>query len=240
MSGNGPVHVLQSIPFCPDPAQCRRILRVEGNVRREKELADLLEQAASKARPKVVWRACVPEFLGSGRTALNGHCFSSKVLAKLLRGAVKDAGSPVVFPFIATCGEELGHWASAVTGKLRAYWAHTLTRLALKTALDRLEAELKPFGRGVLSRVEPGIPKDWPVTEQPGLFALLAHDDGPVAQLNEYCVMRPLSSISGLYFFSKKAVPPCTYCVLPTCRGKHAPKSRPEPLFCLAGKSGEA
>ncbi len=191
-----------------------RRLRVAGHARREAELFALIDDAEPIARPKALCLRLEPRIEG-GSVAFGPHRTQSGTLARTLEKALLwEGGSGSAFPFLATCGRELEHWASLQPTGLRAYWAQILLDMALQFAVRELENRLRTAFPGELSRIEPGIPADWPITEQETLFHILEGGaDTLGVTLNDFCVMQPLKSLSGIFFFTERLLSPCTYCL---------------------------
>lgn len=207
------LHVeLPAITF-PKEALARR-LRVSGHARREAELFALIDDAEPIARPKALCLRLEPCTEGD-TVAFGTHRMQSRTLAHTLEKALRwEGGSGSAFPFLATCGRELEHWAAIQPAGLRAYWAQILLDMALQFAVRELEHRLRAAFPGALSRIEPGIPADWPITEQGTLFHILEGGaDALGITLNELCVMQPLNSLSGIFFFTERLLSPCAYCL---------------------------
>ena len=215
----------EAISFALDPQHMACELRITGHSRREKELAALLKDACALAMPTFACRTVKPVFLAENTLLLEGLAFESKVLCRILQRALASPDNPgMLFAFVASCGQELETWASSLSGRLHEYWAKAIMKRALRTAIDAVKCVLAPLGNSDLSRIEPGIPIDWPVTEQKKLFALLEPCGSAGVRLNEQCMMQPLYSMAGIYFFTKTVMTPCAYCRLRTCYRRDAIK----------------
>lgn len=189
-------------------------LRVAGNARREAELYAMIDGAEPLARPKAHCLRLEPRIEGDD-VFFGPHRMRSRTLARTLGQIVRrEDGSGAAFPFLATCGRELAGWAALQPAGLHAYWAQILLDMALQFAVRELERRLRSMSPGVLSRIEPGIPADWPITEQGTLFRLLEGGaDALGVTLTDLCVMQPLKSLSGIFFFTERFLSPCTYCL---------------------------
>ena len=118
---------------------------------------------------------------------IDAVAFTSRVLRVNLEEAQQ------VFAYLATCGTESKHWAAPLDDPLERYWADAIMELALRKALHFLNeriGEIIPHNK--TSVMNPGSLRDWPITQQRPLFALI----GPAAAaigitLTESLLMTP-------------------------------------------------
>lgn len=210
--------VLDRIPFsCPAPLLARR-MRVAGNPRLEPELAELLAQAQAVARPKAVYRSAPCRILDEDRVGVGGVIFTSRRLCRAL------AGVRVAHAFLATCGLELDAWSQGQTGHLHRFWAQSILDQALDGAVDAVTEHIFRDGQDPVCRLEPGVPDDWPVTQQVEMFHLLGEATADLGvRLGAACQMTPLKSVTGLAFSAPHAVHQCTSCPQGRCPNRSRP-----------------
>ncbi len=211
--------ILDDIPFIMDAHQCFELLRIKPGSRHELEFADIFEGARAVARPKAAF--CVAEVNERGDTCVDigGVLFESSILR------INLEKSPVVFPFVATCGKELDEFAGALGGALHRYWADTIQMLALGTAVNMLEEHLK--GRvspAELSCMNPGSLEDWPLQQQSLMFDLLGNAAQRIGvSLTESYVLIPLKSVTGIQFVTQEKFMNCQLCPRQNCEGRRSP-----------------
>lgn len=211
--------LLGVVPFDPDIESLASRLRVTPDNPRRKELDAMVRDAAAIAVPKAFYGWAHVEHQGDGQIRVEGETFVSR----MLRSALGDA--EVVLPFVATAGIELQSWAASASSPLHAYWSDVIMDEALRCALTALERHVAARVGGRKTRcIKPGIPADWPVTEQRKLFALLGNMKKAVGvELTDACLMIPLKTVSGLRFQTDSDVEGCTWCPQKNCRHRKNP-----------------
>jgi hypothetical protein len=206
------------INFSPDGQLLIDQLRLNAIPKLKDKFLSLLSEATSLAHPKICWHSVEPVFCGDYKLKLENTTFNSKVLYILTYKSINETVSRrSLYPFIATCGTELEGWSSKCEKRIEYYWANIIMQHALQAALAALEASLKKIEEESISRIEPGIAKDWPIEEQCKLFNLLTPCKSKDISINPQSILTPKYSIAGIYFFSKKIIPPCLYCSLRIC-----------------------
>ncbi len=76
---------------------------------------------------------------------------------------------------------------------------------------------------GDMAKMSPGSLPEWPVSQQPALFALL--DGLPEAigvRLTDSCLMLPSKSVSGFFFSSETSFVNCRFCPILDCPNRSA------------------
>ena len=164
-----------------------------------------------------------------------------------LIGAVKGYKTVIVMPdsvseerrkLVKHYGAEAGAWAAQYRSDPRLqFWAEELLLVFLRQASAGLHEVLKKevFGSRDYASLNPGSLKEWPVTGQRPLFALLgAGEDGVVpglgVRLTRECLMLPAKSVSGLAFLSEAGFVNCAYCPRVSCPNRRAPYGGTSPL----------
>lgn len=183
------------------------------------DLAQLVAEARELARPKAMTLPAYIDDAGEDFVLVNGTRFTSRVLRVNLEGIHR------VFPFVATCGVELGQWAQSKGDMLQRYWSEEICHMALDFAVKSLKEQLdRVFSLDGQSLMCPGSLDDWPLTQQSLLFGLM----GPVTEtigvvLTESSLMVPVKSLSGIIFGSEKTFYSCQLCPRDKCIGRQAP-----------------
>jgi hypothetical protein len=179
---------------------------------REK-VAYLLAEAREIARPWGAFAAHRPELAGGDSVRVGGAVFTGGLLVREL--GPRD----LVFPFLASEGEELAAWAGGVAEELRKA-AYAVRFIALKEAEEALERHIaRSWGLPSLSAVAPGVLEEWPLSEQRPLFDLM----GPAAArkgmaLSSELWLEPLVSSSGIFFHSPDGFHNCRLCLDDDCQ----------------------
>ena len=128
-----------------------------------------------------------------------------------------------LFPYIATCGNEMETYDTSSLDMLASFWLDTLKTMALGVArLQTVEYIKKTYGIEKVSSVNPGSGNVdiWPVQELCGIFNLLDQGTPIGVTLTPSSLMIPNKTISGMFYESEH-----TY---------NKPKTRltiPEPAF---------
>lgn len=210
---------LDTIPPQFDLEQLCRNLRVKEGSEHVGKLKRLLAQAQSVGKPKAFYR---PAFIESGaddRVVISGIDFTSRVLQVNLERVHR------VFPYVATCGLELEQWSLSFDDMLDKYWADAIKEMALRTAVQYLHDHLIEHYRLLrISRMNPGSLPDWPLPEQRPLFDLLGNGPGLIGiHLTDSFLMKPIKSVSGIWFPTEESFESCRLCPRERCRGRRAP-----------------
>lgn len=179
----------------------------------------LLDLARRLIRPRALFDVAFVGAKGESTVEVGGVAFVSPVLRRNLEKTNK------VFPYVLTVGPDLERAAAVQGDLLKQYYLEGLADMALEKAHSRLAAELgQRFGLGPLSNLSPGSLEDWPLTEQPKLFALLGDTEKLAGvRLTESLLMVPRKSVSGLLFPSEEGFVACRLCDRPRCQGRKAP-----------------
>ncbi len=214
--------ILDAVPFRIDMEPLAKQLRIKEGSGHLEKLGKLAEEARAVGKPKAVFRAAYIEERTDDQVQVKGVVFSSRVLRVNLDKAHR------VFPFVATCGQELEEWSQRVTDMLEKFWADAIKEMAVRQAVRYLnELLLEEFQPGKLSRMNPGSLPDWPLPEQRPLFNILEH--GPRAigvHLTDHFLMMPIKSVSGIWFPTEESFESCKLCPRERCPGRRAAYDR--------------
>ena len=159
MSSCSKLHFLDIRDLCLPREELAASLKVLQKPLWREQLYALMDEAEKIARPKVCWIESRPEFISGDELVLEGCKIHSRTLVMAFQKAMEWQDG-LVFPFVATCGKELDEWYSNAPTGLPAFWAQAIAEYAMQLAVKTIETELKGK-KGVLSRIEPGIPADW-------------------------------------------------------------------------------
>ncbi|MFA5321846.1 MAG: hypothetical protein WC373_04170 [Smithella sp.] len=201
------MQLIHNINFLPDPQDFYFHLRIAKNSRHANEFDGLLKEAVTIARPKAAYRVCEVVHLSEEELSINNIRFESRLLSQNLHGTV--------YPFAVTAGRELAEFAARIFGTLPKFWIEYIQNMVLYFAVSALESNL-PLAN--LSCMNPGSLPDWEIEQQRELFVLLG--DIPSAlgiHLNQDCLIEPLKTITGIYFYSDSLFCNCSQCNKENC-----------------------
>lgn len=184
-------------------------------------LSTLLDKAVPLVKPKALYRVCYITDRSGIDIFLQGVKFKSAVLSHNLREVER------VFPYIATCGNELDHIPLSQDDLLAHYWLDTIKQMALTAALKYVRSLLcRKFGINKLSTMNPGSGERelWPIEEQQPLFSLFGDVETLISvKLTESCLMIPNKSVSGLFFPTETTFESCRLCSRINCDHRRVP-----------------
>jgi hypothetical protein len=211
--------LLEISDFNLDSAALAIELRLEANSEYSERLAELCRDAASAARPRALLRPADIEKKEEGRVTIEAIIFDSTVLRTNLEEAYR------VYPFIATCGQEIEDWSNSLNTLLDRYWADVIKEKALYAAVDKVREHLALHYRlGKIAMMNPGSLEDWRLEEQEKLFRLLAPDlDWLGVTLTANHLMYPIKSVSGLCYPTAVDFENCQLCTRRDCPGRRVP-----------------
>jgi hypothetical protein len=211
-------HLLDPIPYEPDLASLMRRVRVKEGSPRAAELAELVEEARPLACPRALYMTSYIQERGEGFVVIEGVRFDSRVLG------VNLANTYRVFPYLATCGQELQAWADRQEDMVHNYWAEAVKEQALRSALEAVyEHMLDHYQPGETASMSPGSLADWPITQQQVLFQLFgSYADAIGVCLTDSMLMIPTKSVSGIRFPNQDDFQSCQLCPREGCPGRRA------------------
>jgi hypothetical protein len=213
------LEVLDNIPFKPDISTIMTRLRFHGNnLRFEKIVPELLDLVVPLARPKALYKI---------------SCLSRKTRDSLEIGGVKFTGwllrlnldrTDKVFPFAATCGQEVDSLRSATGDAEAHYCLEVIKEMILKTALHHLQNSLlERYGLDYLFSLSPGELQAWPLSQQKPLFSILGNVEGLIGvELTATCSLVPQNSAAGILYFTQTEFESCQLCSQEPCMGRRA------------------
>ncbi len=212
-------HIVDAIPFQPDFAELAKRLRLKDGSPYLTDLQRLRDEAERIARPKALYKIAFVEDKGDNYVVVDGVVLKSRVLRVNLENVHR------VFPYVATCGVELDHWAHAQEDVLFQYWADVIKEMAVRVASQALHQHMTAcYDLGKTAAMSPGSLADWPLPQQRPLFAILGDVEGAVGvTLSDSFLMTPNKSVSGLRFSTDDDFASCQLCPRENCPGRRAP-----------------
>ena len=202
-----------------------RILAMGGEDE-EEEIRDILDEAETVARPKMLWRVAPIQEKGEDSVRV---C-DVEVVSPLMRKNFDPIGR--VFPYVCTCGTELETWAEAYRDDpLAEFWCEEIRKLYLAHAIQAgRDHIIRTYGfTGYFAAMNPGSIREWPLSGQLQLFAMLGREDVlkyAGVRLTESLLMLPSKSTSGVAFESGKKYENCSRCPILKCPNRRA---KPDP-----------
>ena len=183
--------------------------------------AALVDQAREVARPKALYAEAFVEGRGDDTIRIDGITFTSRMLRRNLDAVER------VFPYVATCGQELDGIALPAGDVLVQFWWDAIKAEVLSAARAHLLAHLtERFRLGQTARMSPGSGDVdvWPIEQQRLLFALLGGVTPAIGViLTESCLMIPNKTVSGLLFATEHDFYTCQVCHRDPCQNRKAP-----------------
>ncbi|HHU33306.1 MAG TPA: vitamin B12 dependent methionine synthase [Clostridia bacterium] len=211
--------LLDKIPFEIDREQFYQKLRINNKPYFIKRAEQMIEEALAVARPKAMYREAFIKEKGEDYVVIEGLKFISSILRINLGEVYK------VYPYIATSGVEIEEWSKSKDSMLEIFWADVIKELALASASKALLTHFREHVYdGLTSTMNPGSLKEWPISEQENLFALLGNPREAIGvELNESFLMTPVKSVSGIRFQTDVKFENCQLCPRKGCPGRKAP-----------------
>jgi len=230
---------VRDFPFTINIDALARKLHIENDPDDEdfQRISEMLAEALACARPKFAYGVAAIGEKGDDYVVVEGYRLVSPLVRRNLDKVHR------IVPYIATCGVEADAWSRAFTDMLEHYWADEIKNQILAAAVGELRRTVQqryfpdsrlagdhpdadPHGghsAGDMARMNPGSLPEWPVSQQPALFAVL---DGMAAdigvQLTESCLMLPSKSVSGFFFSSETNFVNCRFCPILDCPNRSA------------------
>lgn len=214
------IEVLDRIPVTLEADGAMKWLGIQGRDESIKRMVrELIETTRAVARPKAVYGVSRVDNRGQDSLDIDGIRFTSRILRINLDKANR------VFPYVASCGQEMEKIPLPDDDLLRAYCLDVIKTLVLVGAVAHLASYLtRRYQLGKLSQMNPGSLESWSITQQKELFSLLGDvDDAIGVTLTEGLTMVPIKSASGIYFPTETEFENCQLCPMEKCIGRRAP-----------------
>ena len=187
----------------------------------EHEVEAFIDKAIPKVQPKAIYRVSYVDDRQEETVVIEGTNFESKILTEKLKNIER------VFPFIATCGQELEDLQKNENDQLKIYWIEKLKEMALNSTTVHLSKFIKDkYKIDQISSMNPGSADKevWPLEQQQQFFSLFNDVTQKIGvKLTESHLMIPNKSVSGIYFPSDQNHINCEYCTREDCPSRRAP-----------------
>ena len=214
------IEVLDRIPVTLEADGVMQWLQIQGRDESiEGMVRELIETTCAVARPKAVYAVSRVDNRGQDSLDIDGIRFTSRILRINLDKTNR------VFPYVATCGQEMEEIPLPDDDLLRAYCLDVIKTLVLGGAIAHLTGHLtRRYELGKMSHMNPGSLESWPITQQRELFSVLGDVGDTIGvTLTEGLTMVPIKSASGIYFPTETEFENCQLCPMERCIGRRAP-----------------
>jgi len=213
------MEVFNSIPVDLEPDKVLKSIRMrDSNQQIEKMVQELVEVTRSIAKPKVVYKVSYVDDRDGDTVTIDGVKFTSRILRINLDQVER------VFPYIATCGTELGEIAVPSNDVMKSFCFEEIKIMVVRLAIAYLSNHLtEHYALGKMSRMSPGSGplESWPIAQQKALFSIFGNVEELIGvKLTDSCVMYPLKSVSGIYFPTEITFESCQLCPREKCIGR--------------------
>ena len=179
------------------------------------EFDDFINKFASRLNPKAAFVQSKVSHIEKGSFFLSGIRFFSPVLSRFL------SKGKTVFPFIATCGDELEDINLTDMDYMAPFWVDSLKETALQIATDSLKEQIRSqHNIEHLSAMSPGSADAsvWDIREQKQLFSLFGDTKKLIGvSLTPSYLMVPNKTISGVLFSTTETISDCRFCTRTDC-----------------------
>lgn len=213
------MEVLDSIPVELDKDGVIQILRLgDKGEHIENMVQELIYDALNTARPKAIYTVSYVNNKNGDSLEIDGIKFTSRVLRANLDQVER------VFPYIATCGQELDEVTVPSGDMLRALCLDAIKVMILAMAIGYLSDHIRrKYALGQISHMNPGSLEDWPIAQQRELFSIFGNVEELIGvRLTKGYAMYPLKSVSGIYFPTEIRFESCQLCPREKCIGRRA------------------
>ena len=217
------MNVLRDIPFALAEEDFQNRIHLDRFPDSLAGVQELLHSALPLVRPKALYRVSYVGQRTEATVQIGEKLFASRVLSRNLQDVER------VFPYVATCGNELEALESETTDLFARFCLDTLKELALLAARDYLLQHLRAsFGVTELSSMNPGSgdARLWSLGQQRPLFELLGDVEAAIGvRLTPSFLMVPNKSVSGILFPTEVRFESCQLCRRENCPRRRAPYS---------------
>jgi len=212
-------YILNDFEFTVTIDEVLKRFKIDSGDEDEPIVAKMLADALSVARPKAMYGVASIDEKGEDYVVIEGK----KIINPLIRKNVDKINR--IFPYIATCGEEVEEWSKTIDDPYEKFWADGIKEIILMKAVIHLAETVKTQFNitGYMSKMSPGSLKEWPIREQTVLFDLIGNVYESVGvRLTDSFLMLPIKSVSGFYFTSEDNFENCALCPILKCPGRRA------------------
>ncbi len=213
---------VENIPVVLDETFLKKKLGIKpGQKRFEKRYDEIAALVLEHARPRAACKLCGVEVVDENNVKVNGVTMTSP----LLREKIGDLGR--VFVFLSTEGLELSAWAESLESSLDLVFAGVMREAVCKQYQALLEEKIRStYDIPVISCMNPGSLKVWPIEQQVELFKSISPVDEQLGiRLLPSFLMYPAYSTSGIYFQTETRYYNCSLCPRENCPNRKAPST---------------
>ena len=214
------IEAITDIPFKLDTEALNGKLRVKPGSDHSEELADLIGKVQDVARPKAIYRESFIEARGEHTVTIDDVTFTSRAMRKNLDEVER------VFPYIATCGEEVDGIEIPDGDFLNGFWLDAIKEALLRISTRYLSEVLEQkYKLGKTSTMSPGSGDAivWPIEQQRELFSLFGDVENLIGvKLTDSFLMVPNKTVSGIRFPAEVDFQMCQLCHREDCIGRRA------------------
>ena len=214
------IEILDAIPFNFDFDTYSELIHLTSYPDSAAGVEGLLAQALPLIKPKALYTVSYIRERTDSTVALEKVTFTSRVLSANLQEVER------VFPYIATCGNELEELACSQEDFLTPFWIDTLKEMALKTAREYLLERIRErFRVEQPSSMNPGSGNAgvWPIRQQRELFSLFGRAEESIGvALTPSFLMTPNKTVSGIFFPATVHFESCQLCTRQDCPRRRA------------------
>jgi len=189
---------------------------------RMKEVEAVIEESYRLIDPKAVYKTVkISEVKGNRLVLEGGSVFESELLAEKFKCTSEIA------VYVATIGPALEKRVTELGPKelSKSFMMDCIGTYALRQVSDIIQENLQPGGGERLSKFSPGDTAYWDIRQQRALFDILGAKEVERAigvRLNEYCIMTPKKSVSGVMGLTEEQFLECQICKR-RCEYRRAP-----------------
>jgi hypothetical protein len=220
-----PKYMRLDVPFAPSYEKYKNLIRLEAYPDAEDSARLLFDKTVEKLQPKSL---IITEYIEN--RSKEGSDVVLQVGTSTFKGKILTELDNVhrLFPYIATCGNEMESYDTSSLDMLASFWLDTLKTMALGAIRLCTAQYIKDtYGIEKVSSVNPGSGNVdiWPVQELGRIFDLLDQGTPIGVQLTPSSLMIPNKTISGIFYESENSFTSCTYCERDHCPGRKEPFS---------------
>jgi len=211
--------IFKEIPFDLTPEKVSKSMKSRNSDQTLRGIVEeLIEVANEIGNPRAVYKVAFIDEKREDAVTIEGVTFTSSVL----RGNLDEVER--VFPYVATCGVEMEDYVLPSQEYIKSFCWDAIKTLVLRQAINYLTSHVKEtYALGDMSHMNPGSLESWPITEQPKLFSLFGDVEELIGvKLTDSHLMRPLKSVSGIFFPTEIRFESCQLCPREKCIGRRA------------------
>ena len=179
---------------------------------RIREVEAVIDESYRLIDPKAVYKTVkIFEVKGNRLVLEGGSVFESELLAEKLKCASKIA------VYVATIGPALERGVTELGPKelSKSFMMDCIGTYALRQVSDIIQKDFQPDGGERSSKFSPGDTAYWDIRQQKVLFEVLGAEEVrnlTGVRLNEYYIMTPRKSVSGVMGYTEEQFQECQIC----------------------------